>query len=421
MRSAMVVCWSSLILFSLPAKLGAQMPGSGNPSFGSILSLPKHVTLRRALPPAFNAEGKTVSVVVEPGVNGQVAGQIQSGLEGLLTSSPSGVHVQREHPEVLISCHPSAFTAPHVVNENTNGIQSNTLSGGIEVSFRITVEGTGRIIAADRYVAQLSAQLSQTVQGGAVKTKSVLGMKVQTGGPTTTKTSGATPEGMQSSLASGAARYIASFLVSTAEDVDVPLASGKSLNEPDKLALAGLWSRDLEALESAEPFSTPTADAFRVYNMGVANEALGYSTRDLTAAMKFLSAASTDYGKAMDAVPGEKQFITAQNRIRTALAQVTALSGIAQTNSEQQQAAATQQGHAVAEHAPPSDPPLNDADVISMVTAHMDQANIVDTIQHAGTVNFDLSVPAQVKLTHAGVNGQVLLAMKTRARGAGAH
>ncbi len=419
MRFVNVADWSlPLLLLTLGLPV-AKAQATGSPSFGTIFMPAKHVTLRRALPPAFNAQGRSVAVVVQPGANGQVATQIQSGLEGFLTSSSSNVRVQREHPEVLIDCRPTVFTAPHVISENTNGMQSSTLSGNIEVSFRITIEGTGRILAADRYVAQSSAQLSQTVGGGAAKTKSILGMKMQTGGPATTKTSNETPQDMQSSLAEGAARYIASFLVSTAENVDVPLATGGSLNEPDKLALAGLWSRDLEALEALGSFGSPNADAFRVYNMGVANEALGYSTQDLTAAMKYLSAASNDYGKAMDAVPGEKQFITSQNRIKTALAQVTALSGIAKANTEQQ--AAAQGGHATPEAAKDGDPPLTDSDVITMVGAHLDEANIIDTIQHAGSVHFDLTVPAQVKLTHAGVSGRVLLAMKTRARGAGAN
>lgn len=420
MRFVNVAGWS-LFLFLLSLGLpgvGICAQATGNPSFGTLFLPAKHVSLRRALPPAFNAQDRSVSVVTEPGVNGQLATQIESGLEGFLTRSSSNVRVQREHPEVLIDCRPTAFTAPHAVNETTNGVQSSTLSGSIEVSFRITIEGTGRILAADRYVANSSAQLSQTVQGAPAKTKIVFGMKVATGGPTTTKTSNETPQEMQSSLAEGAARYIASFLVSTSEDVDVPLASGGSLNEPDKLALAGLWSRDLEALEAVGSFSNPNADAFRIYNMGVANEALGYATQDLTAAMKYLSAASNDYGKAMDAVPAEKQFITSQNRIKTALAQVTALTGIAKANNEQR--AAVEQPHGTAQAAKDSDPPLTDSDVISMVDAHLDEANIIDTIQHASSVRFDLTVPAQVKLAHAGVSGHVLLAMKTRARAAGA-
>jgi hypothetical protein len=56
-----------------------------------------------------------------------------------------------------------------------------------------------------------------------------------------------------------------------------------------------------------------------------------------------------------------------------------------------------------------------------MVEAKLDQANIVDTINHARSVNFDLSVAGQVDLAKNGVNGQILMAMKQRARAAAAH
>ena len=54
--------------------------------------------------------------------------------------------------------------------------------------------------------------------------------------------------------------------------------------------------------------------------------------------------------------------------------------------------------------------------VISMVGAKMDQANIIDNIQHAAAVNFDLSVQGQVDLSKNGVPGPIITAMKTRAR-----
>lgn len=153
--------------------------------------------------------------------------------------------------------------------------------------------------------------------------------------------------------------------------------------------------------------------------MGVANEALAYATQDLAAALKYLSEASNDYGKAFDAVPGEKQFIASQDRIKTALAQITALNSIAKTNAAQVAVAA--KFHANAGPEKPTESPLTDADVVSLIGAHVDEANILDTIQHAGSVSFDLSIPAQVRLTHAGVSGRVLLAMKARARTAEAH
>jgi hypothetical protein len=59
---------------------------------------------------------------------------------------------------------------------------------------------------------------------------------------------------------------------------------------------------------------------------------------------------------------------------------------------------------------------LTNDQVISMVSAGLDEANIIDTIKHAKAVNFDLSVQGQVDLSKSKVAGPVITAMKARAR-----
>jgi hypothetical protein len=56
-----------------------------------------------------------------------------------------------------------------------------------------------------------------------------------------------------------------------------------------------------------------------------------------------------------------------------------------------------------------------------MVAAGMDEGNIIDTIQHARSVNFDLTVNGQVELSKNKVSGRVITAMKSRARSSPAH
>jgi hypothetical protein len=56
-----------------------------------------------------------------------------------------------------------------------------------------------------------------------------------------------------------------------------------------------------------------------------------------------------------------------------------------------------------------------------MVAAGMDEGNIIDTIQHARSVNFDLSVNGQVELSKNKVSGRVITAMKSRARSSPPH
>jgi hypothetical protein len=52
-----------------------------------------------------------------------------------------------------------------------------------------------------------------------------------------------------------------------------------------------------------------------------------------------------------------------------------------------------------------------------MVGAKLDQANIIDTIKTSSAVNFDLSAKGQIDLAKGNVNGQIIAAMKLKARG----
>ncbi len=118
-----------------------------------------------------------------------------------------------------------------------------------------------------------------------------------------------------------AVQQIAEHIVTTNETLEVFLARQKgALDDGDKQAAAGLWERALETFETAPPLPKPDEDAYRLYNIGVAYEALAYQAEDEKAAMKILDQAAINYGKAIDAKPGEKYFLEPQKRIETAIA-----------------------------------------------------------------------------------------------------
>jgi len=153
------------------------------------------------------------------------------------------------------------------------------------------------------------------------------------------------------------------------------------------------------------PFGQPGQDAYRLYNLGVVNEALGYQAEDVTQARKYLQEASIDYGKAIDAKPDEKYFLQPQTRIDTALAYYKPLGDQATASAQVASAAKT-----------PAADVLTNADVIAMVAAKLDQANIIDTIK-TSSVNFDLSAKGQIDLAKGNVNGTIIQVMKQKARG----
>jgi hypothetical protein len=72
---------------------------------------------------------------------------------------------------------------------------------------------------------------------------------------------------------------------------------------------------------------------------------------------------------------------------------------------------------ATAATAGPAADALTNADVIAMVAAKLDQGNIIDTIKTSSAVKFDLSAKGQIDLAKGNVNGQIIAAMKQKARG----
>ncbi len=194
-----------------------------------------------------------------------------------------------------------------------------------------------------------------------------------------------TPAELRSRLIIDAVQQIAEHLVNTDETVEVFLARKDGpLDEGDKDAETGLWERALETYETAPPFPKPEEDAYRLYDIGVAYEALAYQAEDQKAAMKYLDQAAINYGKAIDAKPDEKYFLEPQKRIETAIAHYKEL------DKEQEEAARAKAAALTAANNPPPSPAasaaakgLTNAQVITMVKSGIDEATVIQAIRGA--------------------------------------
>jgi hypothetical protein len=158
--------------------------------------------------------------------------------------------------------------------------------------------------------------------------------------------------------------------------------------------------------------SKPVDDAYRLYDIGVAYEALAYAAEDEQSAMKFLDEAAINYGKAIDAKPAEKYFLEPQKRIETAIAHYKELEEqkhskfVAESASAPKAPASTKTSAAKG---------LTNEQVIAMVKSGMEDETVIQAIRTAKTSNFDLSSGGQQQLTSNGVSTQVVVAMKARA------
>jgi len=410
-------------------------------NFGSAFTK-KKIVLERKLPPTGHVDGTGIKVVVNAvGVQGDVAATLKSDLENILLRNDPRLHTEDVHPDTIITCTVTSYAQPAPVRTAQQGVSFDKkkpaapqymerVTGTITVGFKAAAR-SGRSLAADNVKANYDREFNVTSNTGQSTgvTSSIFHSigsaagHVKPSNPEQQEDTPPTPIELHDRLIQDAAMQIASHLVNTTEQVTVNLARGGALDEPNKLLEGKLYSRALEALEVTPPFSTPDEDSYRLYNIGVANEALAYSSEDVTKARTYLQQAAINYGKAIDAKPTEKYFLEPQNRIDTALAHYKALSEDAKSSHVETASAHTSSAGAAtsppAANSASADPPgdaLTNDQVIEMVSAHMDEANIIDNIQHASDVHFDLSVQGQVYLSQHGVSGHVLTAMKTRAR-----
>lgn len=388
---------------------------SSNPSFGSFTGFGrKRVTLKRRLPPIYAASGKIIDVSID---NGQVQTEVLAALQKQLTQADSSIKLGGDAPDLRVTCKVSSFTDIHVVNQKTNEGTSEVMQGQIGVAFNISETSTRRVVKADLATSEVSDEVSKTASA-TPQTKIFGGLKVPSRGPTTTavKSRFSSTAQARTWMVEDVARKIANYLVITDDTVEAQLAVGGALNGPDNLATSGLWTRDLEELETLPPYGDPKYDAYRVYDIGVANEALAYQATDVKSAIKYLEQASNDYGKALDAKPDEKGFLDPQNRIKAALAHYAEMGKAASAPPPATTVAVAPSGGTVAPACALGG--VTNQEIIDMVQNKIDSGNIVDTIQHSPVVCFDLTPKGQIQLTKGGVTGQLLTAMKQRVRGA---
>jgi hypothetical protein len=416
------------VLIGLPVMGGAGSIHAQN--FGNLIVNRKKIVLQRKLPPTGHIEGTTFNVVVTAaGLQQDLPTDLKSTLESLLIRDDSRLRTEDTHPDTVISCRITSYSQPQPQHTSQavlapgakGGMQNEDMqrvTGVLTVSFQAK-DRSGHSLAADNVTAKFDEEYSATgVQQGVLHSMTHTVTHLTKGGQD--DDTPPTPVELHDRLIQQAAQQIASHLVNTTEQVDVYLAKGGGLDQANKLMDQKLWSRALEQLETMKPFPKPEEDAYRLYDLGVVNEAMGYAAEDVQKARKDLQEASIDYGKAIDAKPTEKYFLEPQNRIDTALAHYKTIGDqkapveASASTTPTRTSSASSTGTKTASGAP-ADALTNDQ-VISMVSAGLDEANIIDTIKHAKAVNFDLSVQGQVDMSKSKVTGPVITAMKARAR-----
>ncbi len=398
----------------------------GAQSFGAAK---EKVTLLRKLPALVHLPGDSIAVrVTGRNEHSDLVRDLQSMLEAEITKDDPRLRIEERAPSAIISCRITDFSHPPpvvtarpslAVGKNAPKTQNYLrVTGSLSVAFQTRTAG-GAELSSDNVTAKYDREFDSagnTASEG-VKGEVVSGWKRLTGGASSEDLNPPTDAELRALLINRAVEKIAAHIVNTSETVEVYLAKQRgALDEGDKQAMAGLWERALETFETATPNPKPAEDAYRLYNTGVAYEALAYKAEDPKAAMKYLDEAAIDYGKAIDSRPGEHYFLEPQRRIEEAIAHYRLLE-----NQKPPRAGAAPMEHnaepgAPSQGAKPSTPKgLTNDQVISMVKSGIDDATVEQAVKVAKFVNFDLSAAGQQTLAGSGVSPSVLSAMKARA------
>jgi len=316
----------TLVLAGMLALSASLLGGQG---FGWFINH-KTITLERKLPAAVQLPGPTFTVKTSA-QNPQfkdAANKLQAAIETELIRFNHEMTLDAEKPDTVILVSVMNFSIPPpraaadpyaaslaAANKNKPGQQAPaayTITGTLSVTYQARTRG-GRSIDAEPVTVKFTEEVNTVTRSKEVLNKMRHPLKSKSA-----EDDPQTVGDLEEILVNRAADRIAARLVTTNEKIEAMLARGP-FNEADRYAEAGQWSEFIDKLENMPPLAKPEDDAYRLYNLGLGNEALGYKAQTPAAARKYFETAVIDYRKAGEANPREKHFIEPVNRIEVAL------------------------------------------------------------------------------------------------------
>ena len=419
---------------SIPSQASAQF----RKGFGQGLF---EVTLTRTKPPAVylmktGIDVQVTSQVTRPGINEQLA----SGIESDLIRNDPRLRLQQGKPEIAVTCNVTRLDTnqkvemkkvtvtkrirtDRVYNAKTKKYEDKAVYGPVE-EIQNSIVVTGDI--------SLTYQARDQATGAVIDSA--------TFSPSYRKefpngTGALSSADVEQQLIRDAVLEVVQRLAPTKEPVKVQMGRpNDAIDDLNKLGQAGLWSRMREQLEKMPALSDRGKDAYRQYNIGVANEAIGYdsagrgrgaevsraglravrkSHRDETRREIFPRAAGPhrdgdrliQHARAADRVLRQSES-EAEPRARLAAPAAAQLSAgkkcRRQTTRPRRARTAADKGT------------FGNADVIDLLKSGLDEENMLAAIKDAKTVSFDLSPDGLKQLLSNKVPNRVISAMRAK-------
>lgn len=293
----------------------------------------KTLVLERKLPAAVKMPGESFNVKAtaerpQDACQKLASDKLQSLVETNLIRFNSQLQLNPEAPDTVISlkvlnCNavatPEYSTSLSGKNKGQQQATGVKVNGALSITYQARGRG-GASIDALPVEVKFSHEYNQ-MSNAIAETKKIIGKIPHPGGKHRAEQGEEEPhtfEDVVEILVNRASQRIAARLVTTNERVEVLLARG-TLEENNRYAEAGQWTKFVENLETMPPLPNMADDAYRLYNIGVGDEALGYKAESPASAKRYFEQAVIQYRKAGEANPDERYFIEPVNRIEVAL------------------------------------------------------------------------------------------------------
>jgi hypothetical protein len=195
------------------------------------------------------------------------------------------------------------------------------------------------------------------------------------------------------------------------------LPAGK-LKDASTLLEQGHWPEALRLLTSMQPLKKPADDAYRLYSIGVALEALSYESSNMADARLEIERALENYQRAAELKPREQIFWVAKNRAEASLIRVNQVLAQAQALEDARKTGAGSGDlfHQVMSTTPAGPSVVTNDTVVQWVRSGYSEDYVKSSIRHAPRTSFDLSDAGRLSMERQGVSKAVVKVMVEKQR-----
>jgi len=434
-RLKKVMLTSLLLASSLSPYPNARAQGFKS-TFGSEIK----TTLKRKLAAYVNINKKRIKIVAttQGSVPAELADILREKFQTELQKDTNFV-IDANNPETILTFAANSFYGDFVSASRDDGagksVPYTRVSGNIQVSYTATEARTNAPIDSENLEADLRGVFPPPDSGGGSVLSRVPGLGRSSGGPaageadlTLNTLMGSAKEPPTKNelirlLIGEIIKKMAQRAVPVEEQFAVLLPKGK-LEPISKLAMTGgAWGKVLNETERFTPFAKPDEEAYRVYLLGLANEALAYEQVNKEDTRNYLFEARKYYNDAKNKKPGETRFLEPYARVDKALIQYDRIikleadyqAYLAEAEKKNKARGVTASSQTTSDPCDPMPTAWNNQMLICQFKQNVSPADLIELIKTEPAPRFDASsTEGFAQLKNAGIPMPVILAVRAR-------